>query len=112
VIKFKVRKTLNFKKEYREAILSGRKTCTIRLKTNLKVGDEAYLVVGGEKLGVIRITAVNRKRIAELTNRDARRDGFRDVKELIKALKRHYKKIRLTTMVSIIHFRFIRDPGQ
>ena len=102
------RKTLVFKKEYRDVILLGKKTCTIRLKTNLKVGDEAYVVVGGEKIGLVKITAVNRKRISDLTHRDAKKDGFDNVRELIKALKKHYKNIKPSTEVSVIHFRFLQ----
>jgi len=106
------RKTLIFKKEYKDAILSGRKTSTIRLRTDLKAGDEAYIVVGGTKLGIAKITAVNKKRLSDLSHRDAKRDGFANVRELIRALKKHYKDVRPWTEVSIIHFKLKRGRSE
>lgn len=98
-------KTLNFSKEYREAILSGRKVSTIRLRTSLRAGDKALIVAGGEKLGVAKITSVRRKRISNLTRKDAVMDGFKSLNELIRALERHYGKLKPSTEVSVIHFQ-------
>lgn len=106
-----VRKRLNFKKEYKWKILSGAKTSTIRLRTNLKVGDEAYLVVGGETIGVARITRIDRKRVSDLTNLDAVKDGFGSLSELLKALRKHYKSIKPSTIISIIRFKLKSVKG-
>lgn len=95
---------LNFSKEYKNKILSGVKTSTIRLKTNLKVGEKVQIVAGGEKLGKARILRIIRKEISKLTNEDAEKDGFKDKKELLKALRKHYGKLPKATNIYIIEF--------
>jgi len=99
------KKPLNFSKEYRNKILSGEKTSTIRLKTNLKVGEKVQIVVGGEKLGEAEITSIKRKDINSLTDEEARKDGFKNKKELLKALKKHYGKLSSDTHVYIVSFK-------
>lgn len=99
------KKTLNFKREYKDAILSGEKTCTIRLRTNLRAGDEARIVAGGERIGIAEITGVTRKRVSDLTYNDAKRDGFSNLEDLLNALRRHYRDIGPDTEISVIRFR-------
>ncbi|MGP3667725.1 MAG: ASCH domain-containing protein [Candidatus Bathyarchaeota archaeon] len=95
---------LNFSKEYKNKILSGVKTSTIRLKTKLKVGEKVQIVAGGEKLGKARILRIIRKEISKLTDEDAEKDGFKDKKELLKALRKHYGKLPKATNIYIIEF--------
>lgn len=97
-------KKLNFSKEYRRKIEEGLKRQTIRLSSSLKEGDKVEVVVGGKVLGIARITRVERKIIRELTDEDAKRDGFENLTQLIKALKRHYGKISDKKEVCIIGF--------
>jgi len=100
-------KTLNFSKEYKNAILSGRKTCTIRLKTKLKAGDKALIIAGGERLGIAKITSVRRKKLSELDMEDVKHEGFRSLKELRRALRKHYGELDSATPVSVIRFHLI-----
>jgi len=102
------KKPLNFSKEYRNKILSGEKTSTIRLKTNLKVGEKVQIVVGGEKLGEAEITSIKRKDLLSLTDEDAKKDGFKNKKELLKALKKHYGKLPSDTIVYIVSFKKLK----
>jgi len=95
---------LNFAKEYKKKIKEGLKRQTIRLSTSLKEGDRVKVVAGGEVLGVARITKVERKTIDELTDEDAKRDGFENVAQLVKALRRHYGKISNRKEVCVIGF--------
>ncbi|MCD6538503.1 ASCH domain-containing protein [Candidatus Bathyarchaeota archaeon] len=97
-------KQLNFKKEYKERLLSGRKLTTIRMNTNLKPRDLVEIVAGGESCGYARIKSIVRKRISEISNKDARRDGFKNKKELLRALKKIYGRITPETKVYIIRF--------
>ncbi|RLE49316.1 MAG: hypothetical protein DRJ31_05380 [Candidatus Methanomethylicota archaeon] len=101
------RKQLNFKKEYKEKIASGQKTSTIRLKTNLRKGDEVEILSGGFKVGIARIVSVESKLVCELTDEDARRDGFRDKRELMKALKRYYGELKGEDRVHVIGFEIV-----
>ena len=97
-------KQLNFKKEYGKMILSGRKITTIRRSTNLRPGDIVELIAGGESCGYAKVLSVKKKKVSELSDEDAVRDGFKDIKELIKALKKHYHKIKPEMEVYIISF--------
>lgn len=97
-------KKLNFAKEYKKKIQQGLKRQTIRLSSSLKEGDRVKVIVGGEVLGVARITKVEKKIIEELTDEDAKRDGFENLAQLIKALRRHYGKISSRKEVCIIGF--------
>jgi len=101
------RKQLNFKKEYREKIASGQKTSTIRLKTSLKEGDEVEILSGGFKVGIAKVTSVESKLINELTDDDAKRDGFGSKHELMKALRRHYGELKEDDRVHVIGFEIV-----
>lgn len=97
-------KQLNFSKEYKSKILSGVKTSTVRLRTNLKVGEKVQIIAGGEKLGTAKILKIRRKEISKLTDEDAEKDGFKSKLELLKALKKHYGKLPKDTSIYIIEF--------
>ncbi len=106
----KRRRKLMFKKEYGEGIVKGSKTSTIRLSSTLKKGDEVEIVAGRVRLGVARIEDVEVKKVRELTDEDARTDGFRNREELVKALKKIYgSRITDRTEVKLIRFRMIKD---
>jgi len=97
-------KQLNFKKEYKETLQSGEKITTIRMKTNLKPEDVVEIVAGGESCGYARIKSIVRKRISEISDKDARNDGFKNRRELLRALKKIYGKITPETRIYIIRF--------
>lgn len=65
---------LLFKKKFLAAIRSGEKTQTIRLwKTRrMRVGQRSYI----PGVGAIRITAVDEIQLEQLSDEDARPDGF------------------------------------
>ncbi|PDM26357.1 ASCH domain-containing protein [Candidatus Bathyarchaeota archaeon B24-2] len=97
-------KRLNFKREYRKILESGRKITTIRIHTDLKSGDLVELVAGGVSCGYARVKSVTRKKVSELSKKDAVKDGFKNVKELLKVLKKYYREITPETYVYIIRF--------
>jgi hypothetical protein len=104
---------LNFAKEYKKKIKEGLKRQTIRLSTSLREGEKVEVVAGGEVLGIAKITRVERKTIDELTDEDAKRDGFENVAQLVKALRRHYGRISNKKEVCVIGFEIERrEDGQ
>ncbi|MCC6042316.1 MAG: ASCH domain-containing protein [Candidatus Verstraetearchaeota archaeon] len=106
-------KRLNFAKEYKKKIKEGLKRQTIRLSTSLREGEKVEVVAGGEVLGIAKITRVERKTIDELTDEDAKRDGFENVAQLLKALRRHYGRISNKKEVCVIGFEIERrEDGQ
>lgn len=98
-------KKLKFKEEYGRKILKGKKASTIRLYTSLKVGDKVELISGNKRIGYAKIISVEWKKLRDLTDDEAIKDGFMSKRELIKALKKIYKgKVSKNTKVAIIHF--------
>ena len=104
------RKKLIFKKEYAANIISGRKTSTIRMASNLRAGESVELYAGRIWLGIAEIESVEVKKVRDLTDEDAIRDGFSTRDELVSALKRLYQNKGLSdsTEVKLIRFRLER----
>jgi hypothetical protein len=71
---------LLFKKKFLSAIRAGRKTQTIRLwkYRRMRPGQRSYI----PGAGYIRVTAVEKVRLDELTDEDARLDGFETADQL------------------------------
>jgi len=101
-------KHLMFSRKYWNLLVSGRKKATIRIgDLGLKAGDEAFIHCGGYVLGRVKIKKVTRKRLRDLTDEDAEKDGFMSKEDLVKALKRHYPNIGGRTTLTIIEFEWI-----
>ncbi len=102
-------KKLVFKLDYAGKILSGEKTTTIRLQSHLKEGDIVEVYVGHVRVGRAIIRKVIKKKLTELTDDDAQKDGFRCKDDLIKALSRIYGRsvIESNPDVYIIEFNLL-----
>ena len=104
-------KHLEFLGDYTKKILSGEKKATIRRKTNrLSPGDIVYVHAGGKVLGKAVITNIRHVKLEEITDKDAKMDGFKNKNELIKALKQHYGNINPEDEFTIIEFKIIERP--
>jgi hypothetical protein len=81
---------LLFKKRFLDAIRSGRKTQTIRLwrHRKMRAGQRSYI----PGAGYIRIDAVEEVQLADLTDDDARPDGFPSAVELRAEIAALYPK--------------------
>lgn len=79
---------LLFKKKFLAAIRSGEKTQTIRLwkVCRLRTGQRSYI----PGVGHIRITGVEAVELAQLTDADARPDGFETADQLRAEVARLY----------------------
>jgi hypothetical protein len=79
---------LLFKKKFLDAIRKGEKTQTIRLwrHCRLRSGQRSYI----PGVGYIRITQVEPVELDELTDADARPDGFASIAELRAEIDRLY----------------------
>jgi hypothetical protein len=73
---------LLFKKKFLSAIRSGEKTQTIRLWKYRRMRKEQRSYIPG--VGYIRITAVDEVKLDDLTDNDARPDGF-ETADLLRA---------------------------
>ncbi|GBF09622.1 conserved hypothetical protein [Aeropyrum pernix] len=91
---------------YADKLLEGRKTTTIRLGIVKPRYREVIIHGHGRPLAKAEIVDVQVKKVSELTLEDARRDGFRSVRELIESLERVYGyKLDPEDPVTIIHLR-------
>jgi hypothetical protein len=77
-----------FKKKFMPAIRGGQKTQTIRLwkVCRMRAGQRSYI----PGAGYIRVVSVEPVELAELTDADARPDGFESVAELRRELETLY----------------------
>jgi len=81
---------LLFKKKFLDAIRAGEKTQTIRLWTHrrMKTGQRSYI----PGVGHIRLTAVDEVELEQLTDADAKPDGFDSADALRAELAQLYAK--------------------
>lgn len=79
---------------YMSAVSSGRKTTTIRRKTTRYSVGPVAIVSDGTKI-LTRITSIQHLRSSELTDEDARSDGFDSLASLQAALRKHYPELDL-----------------
>ena len=101
-------KHLMFSKKYWDKLIKGEKTVTVRLgDAGLKPGDQAFVHCGGYVIGRVRILSVRRKRLKDLTEEEVKADGFSSLDELVKALKEHYSRVGMRSVVSVIRFEWI-----
>ncbi|WP_394356285.1 ASCH domain-containing protein [Thermococcus waiotapuensis] len=101
---------------YKSRILRGDKVTTVRYGDyEAKPGSEVYLVVTPSDTAIarVRITRVEKKKVQELTNEDAKLDGFSDVGELLRELTKIYGELYGDDEVTIIGFEVIKrfDDG-
>lgn len=104
-------KHIEFLGNYTKKILSGEKRATIRKKTKkYSPGDIVYVHAGGKVLGKAIVTNVRHVKLKDITDEDARMDGFKNKEELIKALKDHYGSIGSNDEFTIIEFKIVEKP--
>ncbi|NJE25166.1 ASCH domain-containing protein [Thermococcus sp. MV5] len=111
-----IRKFMLVDNSYKSKILSEKKKTTIRFGNyEAKPGSEVYLAItpSDTVIAKARITKVERKKVKELTIEDAKKDGFKDVKELVKALNKIYGELHGDDEVTIVHFDILKkfDEG-
>lgn len=96
------------KGRYVDLIISGKKTATIRLGLVRPRYKELIVHGGGRPVAKIAVTKVVYKRVKELTNEDAIKDGFNNLNELLNELKSVYPKLSNNDWVTIIEFKVIQ----
>ena len=95
-------KHLEFKRRYAKALIEGKKRLTIRKWTNLKEGDEVLVHSGGKIIGKAKISSIQKKHVSEITDEEAKLDGFKDAEEL----RREIERMGYDGEVYLIYFDF------
>jgi hypothetical protein len=101
---------INFDAEYVDSILQGRKITTVRKGVkSYPVGKTVELTVNYKPFAKAKVTKVVVKRVKELTDDDAIRDGFESKEQLLNALKRIYGEVNENDLVTIVHFEVLES---
>jgi hypothetical protein len=100
---------LLFKQKYLAAIRAGEKTQTVRLwkHRRMRAGQRSYI----PGVGYIYVLAVDQVPLDELTDEDARRDGFDSAAALRAELHELYPA-ELAAGYSVYRVRFEVRPGE
>lgn len=103
---------LMLKREYAEKLLSGEKKATIRYGVVRVKYPEVIIHAGGRPVAKARITFTRVKRVDDLTDEDARLDGFPDKETLLRELRRVYGDLRRDDYVTIIGLEAVQRFGE
>ncbi|WP_216404656.1 ASCH domain-containing protein [Arcanobacterium phocae] len=101
---------INMWEGYETLVMSGQKKQTIRLDDPFVVGP-AQIVFDKDSGRVIVdavVTAVRTCKLPELTEDDARRDGFASLAELYSALHQHYPQLPADPPVDIVTYELAK----
>ncbi len=99
---------LMVKGRYVEDILSGKKKATIRKGIVIPKYEEIIVHGGGKPVAKIKVVKVTHKKLNELTDEDALKDGFKNKEELVRELKKVYPGITDNDWVTIIEFDLVQ----
>ncbi len=81
---------LEFSRKHGKLILEGKKRATFRRRTTAKEGDVLYVHAGGKIIGRAKIRSVELKSVDDITDEDAKMDGFESREELMKEIRNIY----------------------
>ncbi|QOJ79505.1 ASCH domain-containing protein [Infirmifilum lucidum] len=95
-------RVLSFRLSYLERLFSGEKSTTIRRGIVQPLRSEVYLESNGKIYGEARVKSLRFTRVADLTDEDAKKDGFNSRKDLLDALREIYPDIKDEDWVTII----------
>ncbi len=90
---------------FADKLLEGRKSTTIRLGVVKPRYREVIIHGHGRPLAKAEVVGVRVKKVSELTEEDAWRDGFRSLEDLLEALRRVYGDFSPDDPVTIIELR-------
>ena len=101
---------INFDSEYVDKIIAGEKITTVRRGIkSYPVGRIVELTANGERFALAKVKKVVVKRVRELSEEDAARDGFDSREALISALRKIYGEIKDDEFVTVVHFEVVKS---
>lgn len=96
------------KGELADLVVRGLKSTTIRLG-RLRLSHRVLTLHGGGRdVAKVEVTGVKYKKVRDLTDEDARRDGFESLEALLEALKRMYKGLDPDDTVTILELKVLK----
>ncbi|OYT62884.1 MAG: hypothetical protein B6U69_00545 [Thermofilum sp. ex4484_15] len=104
----KLGKYLTLDKEYLNLIFEGKKVTTIRRGLIVPSTEIVYLKCDGKMFGELKILSTKYVRARDLTDKDAKLDGFKDKRELMEKLLKYYPDLKPEEWMTIIKFKLLR----
>jgi hypothetical protein len=99
--------TIRISRDDMRLLRANRKKCTVRLGIASVAGPEILMSDGRDSIPV-RILRVDTSRcLAELTDDDARAEGFETREELLKDLSKYYPRAKSSDTVTVIYFELL-----
>lgn len=100
------RRVVYFHPRYLDDIRSGRKTLTIRHRDPIEPGPAVFVFDDGERLRRLdaHVDAVGTRRLAELTDDDARLEAMADADALRAGLRSHYPDLQDDDLLEVASF--------
>ena len=95
---------INFDNRYALFIALRLKTTTIRDKKKASTGENIVISVDEIPFAEAKVEKVSKLKLKELTAEIAKNDGFNNVAELKRVLKRYYPQLTEDSQIYIIHF--------
>ncbi|AFK50654.1 hypothetical protein TCELL_0229 [Thermogladius calderae 1633] len=97
-----------FRGEYAEKIIEGSKTTTIRRGIVRPRYKQVVVHAGSRPIALARVEYVYYKRLRDISESEARRDGFESRAELVSELRKIYPGIRDDEYVTVIGLRVVK----
>ena len=99
---------MRFNEAYVSNILKGKKIASIRSNVRgLKVDSLIPFTANGRRFAIARINEIRPVRFRELSEEDAKRDGFETLKELREGLSQFYKKLEPGSRLFAVRFQIV-----
>lgn len=107
-------KGISFTPELATKIIAGDKTVTRRPENLCKVGETLAVlnVEGGPPLGHIRILSTEQIRLMDISDTEARKEGFDTLQDFFIFWARYRPADQLDTKVWRIEFKLLKDGEQ
>lgn len=102
--RFTYGKTMKISRSDMELLRSGRKKCTVRLGMASVPNPEIVMTDGRTSISVRILSVDSSRRFSELTDQDAKDEGFLSKEELWKDLRHYYPRATDDDPVTVIHF--------
>lgn len=93
---------------YAEKLLKGEKKTTIRKGVVKPKYNELIVHAGGRPIAKVRITNVYHKKLKELSDYEAKLDGYESLDELLKDLRSVYGDLSKDDYVTVIEFEVVQ----
>ncbi|MGC9121636.1 MAG: ASCH domain-containing protein [Thermogladius sp.] len=97
-----------FREEYAEKLIEGSKTTTIRRGIVRPRYRQVIIHAGSRPIALARVEYVYYKRLRDISESEARRDGFESRAELVSELRKIYPGIRDDEYVTVIGLRVVK----